>query len=117
MYTEIKRYTYYVWSSRTQAVYQPVVAAMMLYDAANNYVASLEFREDDTLPLARKEPSTSVVFLAYRIRELPAIVDMLRHEKPVYVSWDDGPYAGLNACLTTGKEPVGEEERLRGPLP
>jgi hypothetical protein len=47
---------------------------------------------------------------------MPAIVDMRRQEKPVYVSWDDGPYAGINACRTTGKEPVGEEE-LRGPLP
>lgn len=46
-------------------------------------------------------------YARYGQTELRDIVDLLRHEKPVFFQWNE---SSKGAMLSTGKEPVGEEE-------
>jgi hypothetical protein len=45
--------------------------------------------------------------LHYSIRDLPAMLTMLREEKPLFVSFNAGNGIGT---VSTGSEPVGEQE-------
>jgi hypothetical protein len=98
---EIKRYTYYVFSSRNALA----DTTLLFYDATS-YIGSAFFYETtDALPAAEKFPS-GVIGLHYHRTDLPILIDVLRNESPVYLVYD-GP---LNSRISTSQEPVGEYE-------
>ncbi|MGE0443278.1 MAG: hypothetical protein AB7L66_05310 [Gemmatimonadales bacterium] len=103
---EIKRYSYHFWSSRDGVDIDHSIATISLYDDTE-LIGIVQFY-DELDPLPPPEPASDFgVRLFYRIRELPAVIDMLRNEKPVRLqAFDDPQYARLR----TGLEPVGEGE-------
>ena len=99
---EIKRYTYYVFSSRNTLS----DSTLLFYDASNSYIGGAFFYETtDQLPPAEKFPS-GVIGLSFHRTDLPTLIDVLRNESPVYLIYD-GP---LNSRISTSQEPVGEYE-------
>jgi len=44
--------------------------------------------------------------------QFPIIVDILRNEKPLFIEYSEPPPTGI---LRSGKEPIGEEEKLFHP--
>jgi len=100
---EIKRYLYYLFSSREDAT-----PTLFLYDANNRHVAYAYFRSDSNpLPEARQYTSGKYA-LYYRRSVLPELIDMLRNEKPIYLHWV--PEGSNNTRISTSAELVGEEE-------
>ncbi len=69
-------------------------------------VCMVIFTNDKELPPPREDMS-GIIYLAYKFEWLDNIIDILRNEKPIYLTWD----ASLKmARITTDEEPVGEEE-------
>lgn len=82
-------------------------AFLYLIDAQNKLLCMAAFVErTGPLPGPRQSPS-GTVFLSLHRGDLDAVIDMLRNEKPVMFNWS---VANQSAQITTGKEPVGEEE-------
>ena len=71
--------------------------------SASGFLGSALFMKDATLLGAGKYVGGYVLY--YDNGDLPWVVDMLRNEKPVYLSYDRG-----NAWLKTTQEPIGEGE-------
>jgi len=104
---EIKSYSYHVWSSRDGVDKDHSIATIFLHDADSEVIGIAQFY-DELYPLPPPEDDPDLgVRLFYRIREFPAIIDMLRNEKPVRLQTFDDPFLGR---LRTGTEPVGEGE-------
>jgi len=83
------------------------VAIIMLTNK-DKLVSMLAFIDHDKQELPPpREGLNGVVYVSYRYKWLSDIIDMLRNEKPVYFSWSR---AEQNAIITTGEEPIGEEE-------
>jgi hypothetical protein len=101
--SEIKRYTYYLFSSRNASSSTGVV----LFYGATKYLGGAFFSDDPNRPLdpAVKYPS-GVYGLYYRMSDMPVVIDMLRNEQPVYLIYD----GEQNTRLSTTEEPVGEGE-------
>jgi hypothetical protein len=98
---EIARYSYYLFSTRPDDD-----AVVYLYDSESTVVAELFFVHDGApLPEAGQTHSGRYV-LYYRRGVLPELIDMLRNERPVYLTWKDGE----SAALSTGFEMVGANE-------
>lgn len=100
---EIKRYTYYDFSSRdsgSQAV------AICTGDAGKTVYVHFVGGTGD-LPAAQKLDDNRFI-LYYRHANMPNIVDMVRNEKPIYLIYV--PDGTNNTRLSTGSEPVGEGE-------
>ena len=92
-------YLYYVGNHDT------VPAQLLLYDGST-FAGWVYFYHDNlTLP----EPHWCNNFILYfKISEYQNVMSILRHEKPLYVLYNDqAKYAGFG---TTEKEPIGEEE-------
>lgn len=82
-------------------------AFLYLYDAQNKLLCMAAFVER-TGPLPGPRQSISgTVFLSFHRSDLSSVIDMLRNEKPVIFNWSAD---NQSAQITTGKEPVGEEE-------
>ncbi|MHB8137264.1 MAG: hypothetical protein ACYDGO_02620 [Smithellaceae bacterium] len=82
-------------------------AFLYLYDAQNKLLCMAAFVER-TGPLPGPRQSLSgTVFLSFHRSDLYSFTDMLRNEKPVMFNWS---VENQSAQITTGKEPVGEEE-------
>lgn len=82
-------------------------AFLYLFDAQNKLLCMAAFVER-TGPLpAPRQSITGTVFLSFHRADLFSVTDMLRNEKPVMFNWSAD---NLSAQITTGKEPVGEEE-------
>ena len=97
----IKKYLYYLFSSREDA--SPV---LFLYDDNNSHVAYVYFRGgSQPLPEARQFANGRYA-LYYRRSTLPEIIDMLRNEKPIYLHWV--PEGTNNTRISTTPELVGE---------
>ena len=61
-----------------------------------------------TTPLpGPRQGLNGTVFLSLHRSDLSSVVDMLRNEKPVMFNWSAD---NQSAQITTGREPVGEEE-------
>jgi hypothetical protein len=100
---EIKEYKYYVFSSRDSSIAKAVV---LLYGDSGYLGGAFFGNAGESLKPAEKFPS-GVYGLYYAYEDLPAITDMLRNEKPVYLI-----YSGAdNSRLSTIAEPVGEGEQ------
>ncbi len=99
---EIKRYEYYIFSSRAPS---PAHSVILLY-GDQGYIGGAFFsNSDEPLKPAEKFPS-GVYGLYYRQADLPIIVDLLRNEKPVFLIFG----GGNNSRISTSQEPVGEGE-------
>jgi hypothetical protein len=73
-------------------------------------VGRLLFHEDDEeLPANQLQdgPEGGVVHLHFRLSQFPHLIDLLREEKPLYLSLSE---PGLVGAVMTGSEPVGEGE-------
>lgn len=66
--------------------------------------------DGEVLPKSHKQAGEDSYFAYFHERHLPFIVDTLRNEKPVYFYFQSSPQFGNFAGITTGEEPVGEEE-------
>ncbi len=65
--------------------------------------------ESSALPDNRKRPDQDVFDVYYHMDAWGTLIDVLRNESPVYFNY----YDSLNtAQIYTGKEPVGEEEKV-----
>jgi hypothetical protein len=82
-------------------------AFLYLFDAQNKLLCMAAFVErTGRLPGPRQSLSGTVFLSLYR-SDLSSVIDMLRNEKPVMFNWSADH---SSAQITTGKEPVGEEE-------
>lgn len=97
---EIAMYTYHLFSSRED---DDVV--LFLYDERSTLMAQLCFVPDEAaLPPATEEKGKYTLY--YRRSQLAEVLDLLRNEGPVYLSWG----GGSDTTLATGYEPIGEGE-------
>jgi len=82
-------------------------AFLYLFDADNKLLCMAAFVER-TVPLpGPRQGINGTVFLSFHRSDLDSVIDMLRNEKQVMFNWAaDNEWAQI----TTGKEPVGEEE-------
>lgn len=102
-YLEIKRYDYYVFSSRETDEYLAVIR----FYGSTAYIGGAAFSSDPSTPLKPATKSASgIVGVYYRMSEFPVITDMLRNEGPVYLIFD----GERNSRVSTNPEPVGEGE-------
>jgi len=97
----IAKYSYYLAASRSDNN-----AIVFLYDNGASLIAKVEFIPD-TEPVPPAVETDGKYVLYYPRAALPEVIDLLRNESPVYVTWVDS----ANATLSTGYEPVGEGER------
>jgi len=80
---------------------------LYLFDRQNKLLCMAAFVErTGPLPVPRQSIS-GTVFLSFHRSDLSSVTDMLRNEKPVMFNWSA---ENRSAQITTGKEPVGEEE-------
>jgi len=99
---EIVRYQYEFRSLPNENV-----EIVFLFGSEDKFLAMAVFVEEPQPLPGPKETASGLVVLTYRRSALPGFIDLLRHEKPVYLTW--ASQAGV-ARITTKREPVGEEE-------
>lgn len=82
-------------------------AFLYLFDAQNKLLCMAAFVERTGVLPGPRQGLNGTVFLSFHRSDLPSVTDMLRNEKPVMFNWSA---ENQSAQITTGKEPVGEEE-------
>lgn len=82
-------------------------AFVHLFDVNNKLLCMAAFVERKGALPAPRQNLNGTVFLSFRRSDLGSVIDMLRNEKPVMFNWSE---ENCSAQITTGKEPVGEEE-------
>lgn len=100
---QVSTYQYYNWSSRSSG-------KTNLLLRGGGKTCSVWFIEDpaSSLPSATQVAANYYAFY-YHHSQLPHLIDMLRHEKPITVFFnDDGGLA--NSRISSSDEPVGEGE-------
>ena len=103
----IGKYYLGFFGKRTRESYPPAV--IYFFNDTDQYIGSVSFYKneqdmpDNTL-YETSDPQR--VHVQMHVRELDVIVDMLRNEKPCRLWYVTPRYAGIS----TGLEPVGEEE-------
>lgn len=100
--THIDHYQYEFRSAGTENV-----AILYLFNDENTLLAIAAFVDGDEPLPGPKESTSGTVTLTWRRSDLPAVIDMLRNEAPVYFTWSSEAQV---ARITTEEEPVGEEE-------
>ncbi len=86
-------------------------ATLYLYGDDHKLLAAIAFREEgEELAPARVQEDSGTVLGTLPISAFPRTMDVLRNERPVILCWDS---AKASLRLTTGAEPVGEEESRR----
>ncbi len=71
-----------------------------------DFVVQLNFYPDGkSLPANHYDKRNKLVYLRYPLSMYPNVIDLLRHEKPIYFSYSDNLKTGY---VRTGKEPIGE---------
>ena len=100
--TEINEYRIFLYGKQSESMDR--ISHILCY-YTNTLVARLSFYAGD-VPL-NSFTRSSVIVLNYNIERLGDVIDILRHEKPLYAHYFD---ESRNGYLTTTKEPAGEEE-------
>jgi hypothetical protein len=74
------------------------------------FYALLKFVKAGPLPAptAPIEAGTQRIYASLDFQQMPVMVDMLRHERPVRFGWNDSTPIAFH--LMTGDEPTGEGE-------
>jgi len=72
----------------------------------DDFVVQINFYPDSKkLPENSYDKRNKLAYLRYPMSMYPNIIDLLRHEKPIYFSYSVGLKMGY---IRTGKEPIGE---------
>ncbi len=100
------RYSVNVKSTVDKVSQATAIAVIYAYRGETLVGALLFYPENKLLPNARLDTNKDVIFLSYSIAQLHALLDILRNEKPLWLYYR----TTTNAGLSSGKEPVGEEE-------
>lgn len=101
---EIKKYSYSIFSSMQNA--NDVVSVIML-SGDKVFYGYVNFLVDGSeLPQAEKK--YGLYYLYYHQKDLPALIDMMRNESPVFIIYMEGKSS--NCRITTMPEPIGEGE-------
>lgn len=82
-------------------------AFLYLFDTQNKLLCMAAFVERTGILPGPRQGLNGTVFLSFHRSDLLSVTDMLRNEKPVMFNWST---ENSSAQITTGKEPVGEEE-------
>ena len=103
----ITKYALFYYGKRSRDTQS--IALIYLYNDSNQYIGNVQFYRDGQ-PIPYNDSTTyhdlTRVYLRMHERQLDSVVDMLRNEKPCTLLWANDSYA----YLSTGTEPVGEEE-------
>ena len=102
----LDRYSVNLKSTVDRVSQGAAIAVIYAYRGETLVGALLFYPENKLLPNARLDTNKDVIFLSYSISQLHAILDILRNEKPLWLYYR----TATNAGLSSGKEPVGEEE-------
>ena len=100
--TQVTNYQY-----EFRAINAENAAFLYLFDAQNKLLCMAAFVERTGELPGPRENLHGTVFLSFHKRDLRDVIDMLRNEKPVMFNWSP---ENRVAQITTGPEPVGEEE-------
>ena len=100
---EIKKYLYYLFSSREDS--SPVI---YLYDKDDTHIGYLYFTGNESPLEEAKVFSNGKYALYFRRSSFSDVIDMLRNESPVYLHYV--AEGNNNTRLSTMPEPVGEQE-------
>ena len=103
-FTEIKSYTLYQYAGASAS------GVIFLYDNANRHIGNGYFLHGDNLPASWQNAQNGFISLYMHDTAFPAVVDMLRNEKPCYLWW-----FGSSGAISTSKESVGEHELVARP--
>lgn len=100
----ITHYTYMIFSSRAE---ESEYKAVIMINDQKSFLGYINFVADgNKLPKAVK--MHNLYYYYYHMQDMPAIVDMLRNEGPVYIFYQEDD---KNMCrIATTMEPVGEGE-------
>lgn len=109
MHHRIHRYQYEIHNQYT-AKGANEHALLYLYDSDDNLAAVIAFVPDDEILDVPEETTQGHIAMQLHERRLPTLVDMLRNEKPITLSYSD---ANQVARISTEQEPVGEQELKR----
>ena len=96
--TAIQSYTLYQYAGAT------ATGVIFLFDNNNRHIANAYFLHRDSLP-APSQATNGFVSLYLHDSAFPAVVDMLRNEKPCYLWW-----FSTSGAISTSKEAVGEND-------
>lgn len=80
---------------------------LYLYGTGDKLVCVVAFVDDKQEVSAPRQMEEGYVAAQLRLSSLNSVIDMLRNEKPIYVSWSSGDE---RLRIATGPEPVGEQE-------
>ncbi len=101
---EIKKYSYSIFSSMQNM--NDVISVIMI-SSDNAFYGYVNFMTDGS-ELPKAEKKYGLYYLYYHQKDLPAIIDMMRNESPVFIIFME---SDNNKCrITTLPEPVGEGE-------
>jgi hypothetical protein len=103
---QVDTYLYYNWSSRKTG------KTNLILKGIGGQTCSVWFNEDETANLRPAEQLTSNYFaFYYHHSQLQHLIDMLRNEKPIYVTFNNDNGFD-NSRISTSDEPVGEGEMV-----
>lgn len=85
-------------------------ALLYLFGDSKEMLAAIAFRADGSELEVPEQHHDGHIAVQMHQRHLQPMIDMLRNEKPVYMSWSDA--TGI-LRISTDAEPVGEQELKR----
>ncbi len=100
------RYSVNLKSTVDKVSQATAIAVIYTYRGETLVGALLFYPENKLLPNAKLDTNKDIIFLSYSISQLNAVLDILRNEKPLWIYYR----TGTNAGISSGKEPIGEEE-------
>ena len=75
--------------------------------SGDDWLAFLNFRHEEAVPATNKRNGRNVPELHVPPEQYSGVIDMLRHEKPIWFTLYEEP---LKGWLSTSAEPVGSDE-------
>jgi hypothetical protein len=106
---EIKKYDVAYYAGAKNLGGYPYQAIIGLRDEHDALVGVAYFHHSrSTMPVADTQKANGYISCHYLTDDYPRVLDILRHEKPVYVEFE--VRAGNVANIRTSAEPVGEGE-------
>lgn len=106
--TEIARYSVDIVSEGEPNQF---AATVRLFGTSSQTVGFLRFYRDGiAMPANEFRTDLGHPHLSYRMDALAAVVDVLRNEKPLYLTWYDYSATRRFGAVGTSREPVGETE-------
>ena len=109
---EIDEYAVRFWSSRPTTTHDPgiAVAGIFLYQGPDFRGYAYFYPDGTALTPSETDPTEPFIALHYNLSQMPAVLEVLREEQPIYLF----EFGTENAGLMSGREPTGEEEGLSG---